>query len=128
MACLTRVESTGERGSPWYQPSRPGCCVRQVEAFFLEALDQVKQDIRTRNAATKRATLSLKSIASGSVRFPAIKESGSPTAGAVDEGRVELKDLSLEASARCFFSVVRESPALGTFVCVVCDGVSCVCV
>jgi hypothetical protein len=70
--------------------------VSQVEAFFLEALDQVKRDIQHRNASTKRATQSLKAL-SGSSRFPAIRDSGSPTAAAPeDNGKVELKDLTLE--------------------------------
>jgi hypothetical protein len=79
----------------------------EVEAFFLEALDQVKQEIRNRALATKRATQSLRSLASGSVRFPAIKDSGSPTGHGgtggglgLDDTKVELKDLSLEVRSR----------------------------
>ncbi len=79
----------------------------QVEAFFLEALDSVKQAIRSRNLASKRATQSLRAMATagaggtGTLKFPAIRDgSGSPTAhGTGDDERVELKDLTLEV--RC---------------------------
>lgn len=85
----------------------------EVETYFLEALEQVKSEMRRARDAAKKTTAVLRAAvptasaapaagagagagaASGLVRLPAIKDSD-PAAS----GRVELKDLGLEDRER----------------------------
>lgn len=78
----------------------------EVETFFLEALEQVKSELRQRREMTKKTASSLKGVmgasAGRSLKFPSIKDSGSPTAagGTLAGGKVDLKDLGLEDRER----------------------------
>lgn len=74
----------------------------QVETYFLEALEQVKNDIRAQREAAKKATSVLRGGAtSASLRLPSIKETAldrtrPASAGDDTTPKIELKDLSLE--------------------------------